>query len=157
MYKQNKKKVDMYEQIIKFGEIEFCLIAEFLASVLVVWGVVNSFGFKNGFEFVESISRNGNIDILLVIVFAAMFCTVGETVINQFKGIESSKSNESGVLFIVLAALIVFVVTNSGINSFSLLFSVDMSFITFSLSLLTFLIIRSFIIGQMKLSNKILK
>lgn len=144
----------MYKQIIKFGEIEFCLLAEFLAAVLLFWGVVNSFGFKNGFEFVEGISRNGNIDILLIIVLAAMFCTVGETVINQFKNIESSKSNEFGMLFIVLAAFIVSIVNNSGINSFLLLFSIDMSFITFSLSLLSFLIFRSFIIaliGQMKL------
>lgn len=38
----------MYEKIIELVKIEFCLIAEFLAAALVVWGVINGFGVKNG-------------------------------------------------------------------------------------------------------------
>ncbi|MCT3398499.1 hypothetical protein [Lentilactobacillus hilgardii] len=150
----------MYKQSKKLVKIEFILIAECLVFALAVWGVSVDIGFKNTIEFVESMIRDTHyIDFSLVFIFIVMFFSVGKTVIQQFKSIGSFESNEIGMIFVILAFFIVGIV-NRYVNLFPLRFSIDVSFITYSLILLVFLIIRSFfidLIGQMKLQNKILK
>lgn len=150
----------MYKQSKKLVKIEFFLIAECLGVALVVWGVSVDIGFKNTIEFVESMIRDTRyIDFSLVFILIVMFFSVSKTVIEQFKSIGSFESNEIGMIFVILAFFIVGIV-NRYVNLFPLRFSIDVSFITYSLILLVFLIIRSFfidLIGQMKLQNKILK
>ncbi|KIN18650.1 hypothetical protein SC12_13490 [Lactiplantibacillus plantarum] len=150
----------MYKQSKKLVKIEFILIAECLVFALSVWGVSVDIEFKNTIEFVESMIRDTRyIDFSLVFILIVMFFSVGKTVIEQFKSIGSFESNEIGMIFVILAFFIVGIV-NRYVNLFPLRFSIDVSFITYSLILLVFLIIRSFfidLIGQMKLQNKILK
>ncbi|MCE2137417.1 hypothetical protein GRC92_09540 [Streptococcus thermophilus] len=115
----------MYKQSIKLVKIEFCLIAECMGVALVVWGVSNDIGFKNAIEFVESMIRDTHyIDFSLVFILIVMFFTLGKTVIEQFKSIDSFKSNEIGMIFVSLAFFIVSIV-NRYVNLFPLRFSID--------------------------------
>lgn len=142
MYKQNKK-VDMYEKIIDLAKLEFYLIAQGLVVVLALLGVISGTGLKNKNEFAESVIRNTHyIDLSLLFIFIVTWFTVGNTVINQFKGINSPKSNEIGIIFIPLA-FGMGSIAQTYINYFPLRISIIVSFVAYSLILLIILIRRS--------------